>query len=187
MPKPILILSVIVGILTVILFFVWKYSNRNIVTFDGSKMEELQSSQIPKGDPGVVSFDILFKSLPRDGILFFSQNPDKSFRILYVYQGRLHLNMNNNPGSSLIVGPELKPNHWYTFDIVMNELVTDQSLMYFGNAPEDKIPTNQIIFEGHQVAIPFPKEGLVACLNNVYVNGLNVSKIFQERGLRNAC
>lgn len=179
---------IILSIINLLAIIWWNASTGNIAYFDGTNTIQIPNPFFTKGKVDTLSIAILFpKDGARDGIILF-MGDSNLFKIVYVQDGKIIINTNNDPDQSLILTSDLdihgKNRQWMRFGFTINDEFKHGQI-YFGGAPEDQIPDNHLMIEGS--IVPFPKDGLMACTNHCYLNDTNISDTFQKQGLRTYC
>lgn len=178
-------------IIVTVLALIWWYAiTGNIAYFDGSTTIQIPNSLLTKGQDDELSVALMFpKDGVRNGIVLFMQ-AGNNFQIVYVQDGKLIVNTNNEETLSLIMNPDLEANvkkqNWLRFGFTIGDEFKDTPI-YFGGAPIQQIPINKLMYDGQSSVIQFPKSGLMACTNYCYLNSVNLSAMFQKQGLRTYC
>jgi hypothetical protein len=162
----------------------WNTVMGNIAYFDGTTMIQIPNNLFSKGRTNKLSFALKFPDgNVRDGIvLFISGVGDDNFYIVYVQDGKLILNTKNNKLQSIVVDTNLETiQNWRYFEFRIDDEFKDVPI-YFGGAPTEHLPVNVLVFnEADQTnAIPFPTNGLMASINNCYLNDVNISTMFRK-------
>lgn len=183
------ILTVLI-IITLLALVWWNAITGNIAYFDGTTTIQIPNPLFTKGQRDELNIALKFpKDGARNGIVLFMR-AGANFQIVYIQDGKLIINTNNNQDQSLIIGPDLEANvksqYWSRFDFTVEDQFKDTPI-YFGGAPIEQIPVNTLIFDGQPGVIQFPKNGLKACTNYCYLNNVNLSTMFQQQGLRTYC
>lgn len=177
-------------IVTLLALVWWNAISGNIAYFDGTNIFQIPGPLFTKGQKDELTITLKFpKDGARNGIVLFMRAED-NFQIVYVQDGKLIINTNNNQDLSLIIGPDLEANvrsqEWSRFGFTIEDQFKNTPI-YFGGAPIEQIPVNALMFEGQSAVIQFPKNGLKACTNYCYLNNVNLSAMFQQQGLRTYC
>jgi hypothetical protein len=102
------------------------------------------------------------------GILMFAKNPKGDFQIIYVKDGAVITNTNNDPNKSLVLFGKSEQTYWRRFYVSLSDSLKT-SPVYIGNAPSI-LPENLIAFPGTNLPEPFPRNGLLGCIK-IIVNG----------------
>lgn len=183
------ILTVLI-IITLLALVWWNAISGNVAYFDGTNTFQIPGPLFTKGQKDELAIALKFpKDGARNGIVLFMR-AGANFQIVYVQDGKLIINTNNNPDQSIIIGPNLEDNvknqKWSRFGFTIGDEFKDTPV-YFGGAPIEQIPVNTLMFEGQSAVIQFPKSGLKACTNYCYLNNVNLSTMFQQQGLRTWC
>lgn len=175
------ILTVLI-IITLLALVWWNVISGNVAYFNGTNTFQIPGPLFTKGQKDELSIALKF---PRNGIVLFMR-AGANFQIVYVQDGKLIINTNNNPDQS-IIGPNLEDTQkWRRFGFTIGDEFKDTPV-YFGGAPIEQIPVNTLMFEGQSAVIQFPKSGLKACTKDCYLNNVNLSTMFQQQGLRTYC
>lgn len=180
------ILTVLI-IITLLALVWWNVISGNVACFNGTNTFQIPGPLFTKGQKDELSIALKFpRDGSRNGIVLFMR-AGANFQIVYVQDGKLIINTNNNPEQSIIIGPNLedtvKSQKWRRFGFTIGDEFKDTPV-YFGGAPIEQIPVNTLMFEGQSAVIQFPKSGLKACTNDCYLNNVNLSTMFQQQGLR---
>jgi hypothetical protein len=182
--------SIIILIIIILFVYVlWKATSSDMAYFDGTTIFQIPSPLFTKGVINEISIALKFPNNDiRDGVvLFMRQNDD--FQIVYIQDGKLIVNTNNDTSQSLIMIPDLdkiNKKEWVRFGIVVMDQFKNAPV-YFGGAPNTEIPTNTLIHGNQAEAVQFPTIGLMACTNYCYMNDTNLSKLFQKQGIKPYC
>lgn len=184
------VLTVLI-IITLLALVWWNAITGNIAYFDGTTTIQIPSPLFTKGQKDEISFALKFpKDGVRNGIVLFMRAGVNDFQIVYVQNGKLIINTNNDEAQSIIMAPDLEDNvksqEWIQFGCTIGDQFKDTPI-YFGGAPTEQIPVNTLTFDGQSGVIQFPKSGLMACTNYCYLNNVNLSTMFQQQGLRTYC
>ena len=186
------ILTILV-IITLLAVVWWNAITGNIAYFDGSTTIQIPGPLFTKGQEDELSIALKFpKDGVRNGIVLFMQGAGgaNNFQIVYVQDGKLIINTGNDEARSLIMVQDLEANvkkqDWLRFGFTIGDEFKDTPI-YFGGAPIQQIPVNTLMYDGQSSVIQFPKSGLMACTNYCYLNGVNLSDMFQKQGLRTHC
>jgi len=169
-------------IVTLLAVLWWHITTGNIVYFTGSTMIQIPNPLFTTGRKDELSIALKFP-IVRNGIVLFMRRAD-NFQIVYIHDGELVVNNNNDATRSLIMTSDLKKHGWLRFGFTIGEEFKDTPV-YFGGAPIEQIPINTLMYDGR--VIQFPRTRLMACTNNCYLNSVNLSELFQKRGLRTYC
>lgn len=184
-------IPVLILIITLLALIWWNAITGNIAYFDGSTTIQIPGPLFTKGQKDELSIALKFpKDGVRNGIVLFMRGAN-NFQIVYVQDGRLIINTNNDEAQSLIMMPDLEANvknqKWLRFGFTIEDQFKDTPI-YFGGAPIEQIPVNALTFDGQSSVVQFPKSGLMACTNYCYLNNVvNLSSMFQQQGLRTYC
>ena len=172
-------------IITLLALVWWNAVSGNIAYFDGTNTFQIPGPLFTKGQKDELAIALKFpKDGARNGIVLFMR-AGANFQIIYVQDGKLIINTNNNQDLSLL-GANVKSQEWSRFGFTIIDAFKDTPI-YFGGAPIEQIPVNTLMFEGQSAVIQFPKSGLKACTNYCYLNNVNLSAMFQQQGLRTYC
>jgi prepilin-type processing-associated H-X9-DG protein len=175
----------LIVLIVAVLLLIWWNNKSNIAYFDGSSIFQIPAPLFTKGQQDMLSFAIKFPATGApNGIVLFMRAGDK-FMIAYVQDGKLLINKNNDQNLSLVfssLGQE-----WINFTLPIDDVFKDVPV-YFGGAPAaDQIPVNTLVFEGQSDVIQFPTANLKACINDCYLNNVNLSALIQKQGYRTYC
>jgi len=179
---------VILFVITILVLIWWKTTTRDIAYFDGKTIFQIPNPLFTKGQDDEISIALkLPKDGVRNGIVLFMSGTDNNFQIVYIQDGKLIINTNND--SIYIMIPDLETYVKSQFWLRLSFTIMDQfksTPIYFGGAPIEQIPINTLSFDDQP--IPFPNSGLMACTNYCYLNNdVNISTMFQQHGLRTYC
>lgn len=169
-----------VSIVVVLVLIWWKGASGNVAYFDGVNTFQIPDVLFNKDQKDELNVSLRFpKDGVKNGIVLFMR-AGANFKIVYVQDGKLVVNYNNDQDKSLVFGPDLeaksKSQEWVRFVFDIEDEFKDTPV-YFGGAPINKIPTNMLILEGQTSAVPFPENGLKAYTNYFYLNDFNLLEL----------
>ena len=179
-------ITIILFIITLLAVAWYKTFSANVAYFYGSTKIQIPSPLFTKGQKDNLSVAINFpKSGARNGVVLFMKGSGaNNFQIVYIQDGKLIINTNNNKDQSLIMVPDLEDNvkkqSWLRVEFIINDQFENVPI-YFGGAPIEQIPVNTLMFDGQSSVIQFPRSGLVARTNYMYLNDINLGNIFQNQ------
>lgn len=185
------ILSILI-IITLLALVWWSAVTGNIAYFDGKMTIQIPGPLFTKGRKDELSIALMLpKEGVRNGIVLLMRGAgSNNFQIVYIQDGKLIINTNNDAPQSLIMSSDLESHaegqEWLRFGLDVADEYKDTPV-YFGGAPIEQIPVNTLMFNGQSSVIQFPESGLLACTNNCYLNNVNLSAMFQKEGLRAYC
>ena len=153
-------------IITLLALVWWNAVSGNIAYFDGTNTFQIPGPLFTKGQKDELAIALKFpKDGARNGIVLFMR-AGANFQIIYVQDGKLIINTNNNQEQSLIIGDleaNVKSQEWSRFGFTIIDEFKDTPI-YFGGAPIEQIPVNTLMFEGqsaeerpqgvHQLLLP---------------------------------
>jgi hypothetical protein len=170
----IMFIGIGVGIFGAMLLYRLSQSNRG-VSISGKPMQ-ISPAVFDRPTGNELSINVRFPN-DANGIIMFAKNPKGEFQILYVRDGSVFMNTNNDPDKSLLLFGKSKKNYWRRFEVpLLDSLVT--SPVFIGGF-EGGLPNNTVVPQ-HS----FPTNGLVCCINIVVNGKSDVTKDFLKRGLK---
>ena len=176
------ILALIIIIILCLIW--WRVLNMNIVYFDGGEIFQIPGPLLTVGKKNSIEISVRFPTKTvHDGIILFTRKRN-NFYIAYIQDRKLIVNNSNNHEQLVILHSDLKPHRWYNFEM----LIPDDfklSRIYFGDGPKQQIPLNSLAIDGKTKQ--FPTNGLIGCTNYCYLDDINLSELFQEKGLTKKC
>jgi hypothetical protein len=174
-----LIIGAGVGLFVVMLIDKLSGNNRG-VSLDGKPLQiPLKVFDRPTGNE--IGINVRFPK-GANGILMFAKNSKEEFQILYVKDGAVILNTNNDSAGSLVLFGKSEKNYWRRFGITLLDSLKTSPVFIGGGA--SILPDNLLALPGTSVAEPFPANGLVGCVK-VVVNGKSdLTEEFLKRELK---
>jgi hypothetical protein len=177
-----LVVGVAIGLFVAMIVDKLSVNNRG-VSLEGRALQVPPQFLDRVGEENTLSVYVRFPK-NASGILAFAKNSRKEFQIVYVKDGTLILNTNNDPGRSLVLFGKSEKNYWRRFEVSVADFLKDAPL-YIGGTPKTYlVPENRVAIGNSNVVEPFPVNGLIGCAR-VVVNGkTDLTKHFLKLGLK---